>query len=93
MTRNDEPGCEDDPAQHRGTMLRLVARDTVVAERIAGHVRPRRAARLIVEADASNRAALLRAAGPFDEHGDPVDPPVRLWRADGGWALRADRAL
>jgi hypothetical protein len=193
VTRDDEPGCEDDPAQHRGTVLRMVARDTVVAERIAAHVRAqgkralviageheygeqldgqlrlaelprtdagadvvvlcglaghpeidaaratglpviafdgaersdlgddvsmalpfapldgvpfdhmtygaeqvRRAAHLIVEAGASDRTALLRAlraAGPFDEHGDPIDPPVWLWRADRDWALRADRAL
>jgi hypothetical protein len=24
VTRDDEPGCEDDPAQHRGTVLRMV---------------------------------------------------------------------
>lgn len=192
VTRDDEPGCEDDPANHRGTVLRMVARDTVVAARIAEHVREqgkralviagdheygvqldgqlqlaglpraddadlvvlcgleghaeveaaratglpviafdgvqgsdlgddvsmalpfaprdsvpfdhvvygaaqaRRAARLIVEAGVADRATLLRAlraAGPFDEHGDPIDPPVWLWRADGDWALRADRAL
>ena len=33
VTRDDEPGC-DDHADHRGTVLRLVARDTVVAQRI-----------------------------------------------------------
>jgi hypothetical protein len=32
-------------------------------------------------------------AGPFDAHGDPVDPPVWLWRADEDWALAPDRAL
>jgi ABC-type branched-subunit amino acid transport system substrate-binding protein len=37
VTRDDEPGC-DDPARHRGTVLRLVARDTEVAARIAGDV-------------------------------------------------------
>jgi hypothetical protein len=37
VTRNDEPGC-DDPARHRGTVLRLVARDTEVATRIASDV-------------------------------------------------------
>ena len=25
----------------------------------------------------------IRALGPFDEHGDPVDAPVELWRGDG----------
>src|SRR5437763_10636201 len=34
VTRDDEPGC-DDPARHRGTVLRILARDTVVAQRIA----------------------------------------------------------
>jgi hypothetical protein len=38
VTRDDEPGC-DDPARHRGTVLRLVARDTEVARRIAEHLR------------------------------------------------------
>jgi hypothetical protein len=39
VTRTDEPGCEDHPARHLGTVLRLVARDTVVAQRIAERVR------------------------------------------------------
>ena len=195
VTRDDEPGC-DDPARHAGTVLRMVARDTVVATRIAAYVREqgsralviagdheygvqldgqlrlaglpraaddadlvvlcglpdhpeieqarattlpliafdgiqgsdlgrevsmalpfaprdgvpfdhmvygaeeaRRAARLIVGAlrdGVTERAALLdalRASGPFDEHGDPVDPPVWLWRAGRDWVLRPDRAL
>jgi hypothetical protein len=37
--------------------------------------------------------AAMRAAGPFDEHGDLVDPPVWLWRAGADWALAADRPL
>jgi hypothetical protein len=200
VTRDDEPGCEDDPARHRGTVLRMVARDTVVAARIAAHVRAggkralvvaskqeygaqldgqlrlvglpradeeagadlivlcclsdepeiavaratalpliafdgvqgsdlgpgrevsmalpfaprdgepfdhmvygvheaRRAAQLIVDGlrdGAEDRGSLLRAlraAGRFDEHGDPVDPHVWLWRADPGWVLRAERTL
>jgi hypothetical protein len=43
VTRDDEPGCEDHPARHNGTVLRLVARDTVVAQRIAERLRGRRA--------------------------------------------------
>ena len=53
----------------------------------------RRAAELVVAAlqhGARDRPALLaalRAVGPFDEHGDPVDPAVWLWRADADWGL------
>jgi hypothetical protein len=185
VTRDDEPGCEDDPADHRGTVLRMVARDTAVAFRLAAHLRARgegalvvagngeygaqidgqlrlanvplgedvvvaagvpeepgmeavkdtvplpligfdgiqgldvgagrdvwvvlpfaedpthgieaaRAARLVadaVAAGARTRAEVLeacRAAGPFDEHGDPVDPAVCLWRADADWRLSPD---
>ena len=184
VTRGDEP-CAGHPARHRGTVLRMVARDTAVAGRLAEDVRaaeqhafvvageheygvqldgqldhvglPRvddpadadlvvlcglaggpevaraaglglpviafsgvegepagiadlslvlpfapeedmsgttaaaRAATLISEAVAGgalDRAALLsamRIAGPFDEHGDPVDPPVWLYRAAADW--------
>jgi hypothetical protein len=172
VTRTDEPGCEE-PARHLGTVLRLVARDTVVAQRIADRVRdngrrafvvagdheygaqldgqlelaglPRaasaddgdllvlagltgepeagqaralaplpilafdgtqgevfpgqrvelalayapgplgveetsRAARLVVETTDLDE---LRRLGPFDEHGDPLDPPVRFERYEG----------
>src|SRR4051812_5138032 len=41
VTRDDEPGCDDDPAQHRGTLLRMIARDTEVAARLAADVRAR----------------------------------------------------
>ena len=190
VTRDDEPGCEDDPADHRGTVLRMVARDTAVALRLAAHLRRRgerarliagrgaygsqiegqlrlaelpaagdadvvvaagvpeepgmeavrgtaplpliafdgiqgldvgferdvwvvlpfaedpthgveaaRAARLVagaLAAGASTRAEVLaacRAAGPFDEHGDPIDPPVWLWRAGPDWSLRPESPL
>ena len=189
VTREDEPGCEDDPADHRGTVLRMVARDTEVAFRLAAYLRDRgeralvvaghgeygaqiegqlrladlpsgdepdvvvaagvpeepgmeavretaplpliafdgiqgldvgdrdvwvalpfaqdpthgieaaRAARLVVDAlagGATTRAEVLaacRAAGPFDEHGDPIDPPVSLWRADAAWRLTPDRPI
>jgi hypothetical protein len=188
VTRDDEPGCDDNPADHRGTVLRMVARDIEVAVRLAAHLRARRegalvvagrgeygaqieaqlrladlprgadvvvaagvphepgmeavkgsaplpligfdgiqgldvgarrdvwvvlpfaedpthgveaarAARLVagaLAAGARTRAEVLaacRAAGPFDEHGDPVDPPVWLWRAEPGWTLRPERPL
>ncbi|HEY1318183.1 MAG TPA: hypothetical protein VGF10_13250 [Gaiella sp.] len=50
VTRSDEPGCED-PARHRGTVLRLVARDTVVAQRIAQRVRDEGSRALVVAGD------------------------------------------
>ena len=189
VTHDDEPGC-DDPADHRGTVLRMVARDTEVAFRLAAHLRRRgehallvagrgeygaqiagqlrlaelpqadnadvvvaagvpdepgmervketaplpliafdgiqgldvgegrdvwvalpfpqdpthgieaaRAAQLVLDAlagGATTRAELLaacRVSGPFDEHGDPVDPPVSLWRADADWRLTPDRPI
>ena len=200
VTRADEPGC-DDPADHRGTVFRLVARDTEVAARIAGYVRGRggralvvageheygaqldgqlglgglpraegaeeadlvvlcglvgspeteqvralprtlpvvafdgvqgadlgdrsirvalpfapssrrnpaelfagldraeQAAELVVEAlvgGASTRSEVLAAlagSGAFDEHGDPRDPSVWLWRAEGDWSLVPDEEL
>jgi hypothetical protein len=48
ITRDDEPGCDDAP-DHRGTVLRMVARDTVVAQRIAERLRGRRA--LVIAGD------------------------------------------
>ena len=192
VTRADEPGSEADPARGRGTVLRMVARDTEVAARLAEDVRaaeqlafvvageheygdqldrqldhvglPRvehpedadlvvlcglagrpevaraavlglpvvafdgvqdgepipdcsvmlpfapgqdpgglaattRAIGLVTAAwrgGAGDRAALLaaiRTAGPFDEHGDPVDPPVWLYRADSDWSVQPDRPL
>jgi hypothetical protein len=192
VTRDDEPGCDDDPARHRGTVLRMLARDTEVAARLtadlhaagqralvvagehqygvqldgqlrlvglpraddaatadlvvlcglaggpevpraaaaglpvvafdgvqggspvpglrlalpfargddlAGTTAASRAASLVIEAlrgGAGDRASLLRALralGPFDEHGDPVDPPVWLWRAAEDWTLEPERAL
>jgi hypothetical protein len=64
VTRHDEPGCEDHPARHRGTVFRMVARDTVVAERIARRV------------DAEGRRALV-VAGDHD-YGVQLDGQLRL---------------
>ncbi len=66
VTRDDEPGSDDDPADHRGTVFRLVARDTVVAERIAQRLRDSgQGARLIAGAHEYGMqvAAQLRLAG------------------------------
>ena len=68
-------------------------------EDMSGTTAAARAATLVADAvagGARDRAALLsalRVAGPFDEHGDPVDPPVWLYRAAGDWSLRPDRPL
>src|SRR3954452_10770933 len=48
VTRDDEPGC-DDAARHRGTVFRLVARDMVVAQRIAERLKGQRA--LVIAGD------------------------------------------
>jgi hypothetical protein len=48
ITRDDEPGC-DDAAQPDGTVFRLVARDTVVAQRIAERLADQRA--LVIAGD------------------------------------------
>jgi hypothetical protein len=73
VTRDDEPGADDAPADHRGTVLRMVARDTVVAERIAARLAERRALVIAgdhdygVQLDAQLRmAGLRRASGSGD---------------------------
>ena len=59
----------------------------------------RRAAELVtaaVRGGATDRAAVLAAVrelGPFDEHGDPLDPPVWLYNAATDWSLTPDRPL
>ena len=196
VTRDDEPGC-DDAADHDHTVFRMVARDTVMAQKIAAHVRnterrafvvagehdygrqldeqlrladlpraddpgeadlvvlcglvgepeierarelaplpliafdgvqladlgdrevfvaqpygpvgdlphgdvlagvhtARRAAQLVADLGAADRRLLLRALRgrrSFDEHGDPVDPPVWLWHAAPDWTLRPGRPI
>jgi hypothetical protein len=70
ITRDDEPGCEDAP-RHDGTVLRMVARDTVVAQRIAERLAGARA--LVIAGDHGyglqldgqlRLAGLRRASGP-----------------------------
>jgi hypothetical protein len=58
---------------------------------VYGAERARRGAELVLETGGDLRA--LRAAGGFDEHGDPLDPPVWLWRAGRDWTLRPERLL
>jgi hypothetical protein len=41
--------------------------------------------------DRASLLAALRALGPFDDHGDPIDPAVCLWRED--WSLTPDRPV
>jgi hypothetical protein len=64
VTRDDEPGCDDDPARHRGTVLRMLARDTEVAARLAADVR------------AAGQRALV-VAGEH-EYGVQLDGQLRL---------------
>jgi hypothetical protein len=77
VTRDDEPGC-DDPARHGGTVLRLLARDTVVAQRIAADLRARGERALVVAGEHDYGMQLdgqLRMAGlPRAE--DPAEADV-----------------
>jgi hypothetical protein len=63
VTRDDEPGCED-AARHRGTVLRLLARDTEVARKIADRV-----------AATGQRALVVAGA---HEYGRQLDGQMRL---------------
>ena len=66
VTRDDEPGCEDDPARHGGTVLRMIARDTEVAMRIAAHVRAQGQRALVIAGEHEYGVQLdgqLRLAG------------------------------
>jgi hypothetical protein len=63
VTHDDEPGCED-ATRHDGTVLRLVARDTEVAARIAADVR------------AGGRRAFVVAGS--HEYGEQLDGQLRL---------------
>ncbi|HEX2103073.1 MAG TPA: hypothetical protein VHF51_05440 [Solirubrobacteraceae bacterium] len=63
VTRDDEPGC-DDAARHDGTVLRIVARDTEVAARIAADV------------SAAGRRALVVAGA--HEYGVQLDGQLRV---------------
>src|SRR3954470_22344772 len=63
VTRDDEPGC-DDAARNRGTVLRIVARDSVVAQRIAADIA------------ASGQRALV-VAGEHD-YGRQLDGQLRV---------------
>jgi hypothetical protein len=88
VTRDDEPGCDDAP-RHDGTVLRMVAGDyglqldgqlaLAYAPGPVGVAEARRAAEIVV---AARDLEEMRRLGPFDEHGDPVDPLVRFERYD-----------
>lgn len=51
VTRDDEPGSDDNPARHRGTVLRLVARDMVVAQHIAARLRDAGQGAIVIAGD------------------------------------------
>jgi hypothetical protein len=73
--------------------------ELAVCELMAGVGQASRAAQLILaglRGGAGDRRSLLnalRSLGPFDDHGDPVNPPVWLWRADADWRLSPERPL
>ena len=80
--------------------LPLAPRDGVALEDLlAGTEGARNAADLVVTAlrsGVADRAALLaelRVRGHFDDHGDPIDPPVWLWRVGDDWTPEPDRAI
>lgn len=76
ITRDDEPGC-DIAVKHRGTVLRLLARDTEVARRLTNHVvATGKRARVIAGAHDYGRQldGQLRLAGlPRAERADDAD--------------------
>jgi hypothetical protein len=90
ITRDDEPGC-DDPADHRGTVFRLVARDTVVAQRIAERLKGQRA--LVIAGDHEYGLQIdgqLRMAGLVRaETGEDADVIVLAGLAGGDESDRA----
>jgi hypothetical protein len=66
VTRDDEPGSEDDPARHHGTIFRMVARDSVVARSIVDFVRASTRRAFVIAGDHEYGAQLdrqLTAAG------------------------------
>jgi hypothetical protein len=86
VTRDDEPGCED-AARHDGTVLRLVARDTVVAARIAESVFRRGQRAFVIAGDHDYGRQLdgqLRLAGlPRAERVEQADLVVLAGLASG----------
>jgi hypothetical protein len=79
VTRVDEPGCEDDPADHRGTVFRLLARDTVVASRVAEDVRR-----------AGQRATVVAGA---HEYGVQLEAQLSLFQLPRAVAEDADLVI
>jgi hypothetical protein len=63
VTRDDEPGCDDDPARHHGTVLRMLARDTEVAARLAADVRAAGQRALVVRAGTSTARSSTGSSG------------------------------
>ena len=74
VTRFDEPGAQDHPARHRGTVLRMVARDTAVAGRLAEDVRAAEQHAFVV---AGEHEYGVQVDGQLDHVGLPrVDDPA-----------------
>ena len=81
VTRSNEP-CEGDPARHRGTVLRMLARDTEVAARLAEDVRA-----------AEQRAFVVAGEHEYGVQLDGQLDFVGLPRVDGGGGRRPRRAV
>jgi hypothetical protein len=78
ITRDDEPGSEDDPARHQGTIFRLVARDSVVAQRITDRIRDSKQHAFVIAGDHDYGrqldAQLVRSGLP--RVSDPTDADI-----------------
>jgi hypothetical protein len=97
VTRSNEP-CEGDPARHRGTVLRFLARDTEVAARLAEDVRAAEQQAFVM---AGEHEYGVQLDGQLDFVGLPraaaaedADPgrALRAGGAPGGGARRRARA-
>ena len=92
VTRDDEPGCEDDPARHRGTVLRMLARDTEVAARLAADVRAPGSMRSCWRASTSTARSSTGSCAWSACRG-PTTPQPPTWSCCAGWrAGRRSRA-
>ena len=73
--------------------------DLAPDELFAGIGQARLAGELVTAAlrdGAHDRATMLmglRESGRFDDHGDPIEPDIWLWRVTAGWRVQPERPL